>query len=99
MISRSPKGVEGVFPGGARVRKMLTILNAMVRDKRPFRFASIADQITLSYLKNNNCLDCQDSCSTLCWAGRIVITDCLLKLLEVPKEVLQFLDHEHSQTL
>jgi hypothetical protein len=42
MISRSRKGVEGVFPGGARVRKMLTILNAMVRDKRPFRFASIA---------------------------------------------------------
>ena len=36
---------------------------------------------------------------TLCWAATIVITDCLLKLLEVPKEVLQFLDHEHSQTL
>src|SRR5687767_12785749 len=36
---------------------------------------------------------------TPCWAATIVITDCLLKLLEVPKEVLQFLDHEHSQTL
>ena len=35
----------------------------------------------------------------LCWAARIVITDCLLKLLEVPKEVLQFLDRGHSQTL
>ena len=40
------------------------------------------------------------SCAAgLCWAATIVITDCLLKLLEVPKEVLQFLDHEHSQTL
>ena len=37
--------------------------------------------------------------AALCWAATIVITDCPLKLLEVPKEVLQFLDHEHSQTL
>ena len=35
----------------------------------------------------------------LCWAATIVITDCLLKLLEVPIEILQFLDYEHSQTL
>ena len=36
---------------------------------------------------------------TLCWAATIVITDCLLELLQVLKEVLQFLDHAHSQSL
>ena len=35
----------------------------------------------------------------LCWAATIVIPDCLLEFLSAPKAVLQFHDHEHSQTL
>ena len=31
-------------------------------------------------------------------AATLVITNYLLKALEVPKEILQFPDHEHSQT-
>ena len=35
----------------------------------------------------------------LCWAAAMIITDGLSELLQVPKEVLQFLHHVHWQSL
>jgi transposase len=50
------RGKEKKVAITACMRKMLTILNAMLRDQQPFRLAATS----------NNCLDFQDSCCTLC---------------------------------
>jgi hypothetical protein len=56
------RGKEKKVALTACMRKFLTILNAMLRDRQPFR----ASFVLFSNLRNNNCLDIQDSCCTRC---------------------------------
>jgi hypothetical protein len=51
------------------MRKMLVILNAMIRDQQPFHSWLRLELTSLTTSKHCNCLDIQDSCCTLCWVA------------------------------